>query len=161
MTFLGIDPGTTITGYGVIRENQGQLCLVDYGCIYTKGSLGDKFKKIYSELEKVLKTYKPQAVAIEKLFFCKNIKTAIDVGQARGVILLQIAMHGLPICELTPLQVKQAVTGDGRATKEQVQKMVKILLNLKNLPKPDDAADALALAISCAAFFKNKFGFSD
>jgi len=151
MKILGIDPGTAIIGYGIINKGR-RLELIDYGCIKTSANLStaERLAVLSRELEKLLKKYKPSAVAVEDIFFFKNLKTAIKVSQARGVILFTAANSNIPIYEYTPLQVKQAVTTYGRAEKIQVQKMVKILLNLKEIPKPDDAADALAIAICCA-----------
>lgn len=155
MIILGIDPGTAIIGYGVINSDR-KLELIDYGCIKTSADLStaDRLVILNKELEKLLKKYKPDAVAVEDIFFFKNLKTAIKVSQARGVILLTIAHLKIPIYEFTPLQIKQAVACYGRAEKIQVQKMVKTLLNLKDIPKPDDAADALAVAICCGHSLK-------
>ncbi|MFA5318628.1 MAG: crossover junction endodeoxyribonuclease RuvC [Patescibacteria group bacterium] len=149
---LGIDPGIADTGFGIIKKGGGQLKLVDYGCIKTAADLPheQRLKQINVELNKIIKKYKPDAAAIEKLFFCNNVKTALTVGEARGVIMLTFCQNNLPIYEFTPLQVKQAVSAYGKAGKMQVQKMVKLLLNMKEIPKPDDAADALAVAICCA-----------
>jgi crossover junction endodeoxyribonuclease RuvC len=155
MKIIGIDPGTAIIGYGVIEklkiQNQ-KLKVINYGCIKTSVDLStaERLVVLNKELEKLLKKHKPGAIAVEDIFFFKNLKTAIKVSQARGVILFTAANLNIPIYEYTPLQVKQAVTTYGRAEKIQVQKMVKILLNLKEIPKPDDAADALAIAICCA-----------
>lgn len=151
MIILGVDPGTAIIGYGLIEKTNNKLELIDYGCIRTSADLStaDRLVILNKELEKLLKKYKPSAVAVEDIFFFKNLKTAIKVSQARGVILLTIAKLKIPVYEFTPLQIKQAVTCYGRAEKIQVQKMVKALLNLKDIPKPDDAADALAIAICC------------
>ena len=154
MIILGIDPGIADTGYGLIKtENNSLICLA-YGSIKTKAQmdLGQRLLIINQELAKIIKKYKPDRAAIEQLFFCNNAKTAIMVGQARGVVVLTCQQQKVPMCEFTPLQVKQAVAAYGQAGKVQVQKMVKILLNLKEIPKPDDAADALAIAI-CAANF--------
>jgi len=150
MIILGIDPGLATTGFGVIEKNKHQLHAVDFGVILTpaKTELAHRLKSISADLKSIIKKYKPDAVGIEKIFFAKNAKTALDVGQARGVALLEIMSAGLSPHEFTPLQVKQAVTGYGRADKKQIQKMVQTILKLKNLPKPDDAADALALAIT-------------
>jgi len=151
MVILGIDPGTAATGYGLIKKN-GELKLIDYGCIKTSTSLTttERLKELNNQLNSVIRRYKPDMVAVEDIFFFKNLKTVIKVSQARGVILLTAAKLNIPVFEYTPLQVKQAVTSYGRAEKIQVQKMVKILLNLKEIPKPDDASDALAVAICCA-----------
>jgi len=149
MIILGIDPGFARTGYGVVEEKNKNLRMLDYGCLSTPAGLifEKRLKKIYEGLIDLIKKHKPDVCAVEKIFFCKNTKTAIDVGQARGVVILTAAEKNLKILEFTPLQVKQSITGYGKAEKGQIQKMVKILLNLKEIPKPDDAADALALAI--------------
>ncbi len=152
MIILGIDPGTAITGYGLIQKKANQIELIEYGCIRTepKFSTGVRLSQLDQELKKIIKEYKPGKIAVEDLFFFKNTKTVIKVSQARGVILSRAANLKIPILEYTPLQIKQAITSYGRAEKMQVQKMVKLLLNLDKIPKPDDAADALAAAICCA-----------
>jgi len=150
---LGIDPGIADTGYGVIQvQNDNRLLCLDYGSIKTKANepLPERLEKMAGELEKIIKKYKPELVSVEQLFFYNNAKTAFMVGQARGVVLLISRQHKIPIVEFTPLQIKQAVSTYGQASKLQVQRMVKMILNLKELPKPDDAADGLAAAI-CAA----------
>jgi len=149
---LGIDPGTRIIGYGVIEKQNGDLVYRTCGIIQTnpQKSQADNLVQINEELEKLINSYKPDTAGVEKIFFAKNVKTVIGVSEGRGVILFTIKRHGIPIVEFTPLQVKQAVTGDGAADKKQVQKMVKMILRLAKEPKPDDAADALAVAI-CAA----------
>ena len=155
---LGIDPGIADTGYGIIKKDkQGKLTCLDYGSIKTKAKtdLADRLSIINKELNKLIKKYKPKQVAVEQIFFAKNVKTALTVGHARGVILLTIKQNNLEAVEFTPLQIKQAVSTYGRASKMQVQKMVKLLLGLKEIPRPDDAADALAAAI-CAANTNNK-----
>ena len=151
MIILGIDPGTATTGYGVI-EKDNNLRVIDYGCIKTspEKSTAERLNILDKELSKIIKKYKPDKVAVEDIFFFKNVKTVIKVSQARGVILSRTAKTGIEVIEYTPLQIKQAVTSYGRADKNQVQQMVKLLLNLKKIPKPDDAADALATAICCA-----------
>lgn len=156
MIILGIDPGTAIIGYGVLKKYKDKLKAVDYNCIKTSPDLStaDRLNKLHKELNLLIKKYKPDIVAVEDIFFFKNLKTAIKVSQARGVILLTIAKSKIKIAEYTPLQIKQAVACYGRADKRQVQKMVKTLLNLKEIPKPDDAADALAVAICCANSIK-------
>ena len=158
MIILGIDPGFAITGFGLIEKQGNDLKILDYGCITTKA--GEDFslrlKVIHEELEKIIKKYKPKVVAVEQLFFAKNVKTALLVGQARGVVLLSAIEKKLPLYEYTPLQVKQAITGYGAAQKKQIQQMVKIILGLKEVPKPDDAADALAIAICCAHSLKSE-----
>jgi len=149
---LGIDPGIADTGFGVIKKENNQLKLITYGCIKTKAGLPheQRLKQLHIDLNKIIKKYKPDVSAVEKLFFCNNVKTALTVGEARGVIMLTLCQNHLPINEYTPLQVKQAVSTYGKASKLQVQKMVKLILNMQKIPKPDDAADALAVAISCA-----------
>jgi len=161
MIILGIDPGTAATGFGIIKKNR-ELKLIDYGCIKTSASstTAERLKEIYSQLTKLIKKHKPNIAAVEDIFFFKNLKTAIKVSQARGVILLAITKSKIPVKEYTPLQVKQAVACYGRAEKKQVQEMVKILLHLKEIPKPDDAADALAIAICCANSLKDLTDFS-
>lgn len=154
MIILGLDPGYAILGYGVIKKEGSKISAVAFGVIKTgaKLSFPKRLMELAEGMDEVIKKYKPEAVAIEKLFFFKNQKTAIDVGQARGAIVLKVAEHNLPIKEFTPLEVKQALTGYGRADKRQMQEMVKILFGLKTIPKPDDAADALAIAYAGAAF---------
>lgn len=149
---LGIDPGIADTGFGVIQKDaQGKIKCLDYGSVKTAAhtALTDRLGILSQALTEIIKKYKPDLISVEELFFCKNVKTALVVGHARGVILLTAKQHDVPVVEFTPLQVKQAVSSYGKAPKEQVQKMVKMLLNLKNIPQPDDAADALAVAI-CA-----------
>lgn len=150
---LGIDPGFGRVGYGIIeRVSDGrEWRAVAFGCIETspKKSFVERISEIHEELENLIKKYKPTRMAVEELFFFNNVKTAIEVGQARGVILLTGVENNLPIDEFTPLQVKQAITGYGRAEKDQMQKMVSVVLGLKQKVKSDDAADALAVAL-CA-----------
>lgn len=150
---LGIDPGIADTGFGVIEKSaNGDLKCLAYGSIQTSSKLQllERLDILNQELLKIIKEYKPDRASVEELYFCKNVKTALVVGQARGVILMTLNQSKLAVSEFTPLQVKQAVSTYGKASKLQVQKMVKLLLNLKELPKPDDAADALAVAI-CAS----------
>jgi crossover junction endodeoxyribonuclease RuvC len=149
MLVLGIDPGTAITGYGLVSKEDDALTLVDYGTIITSQqmSLPKRLQTIYRELGEIVSRHRPSAVAVEKLFFSKNVRTALSVGQARGVALLAVADAEVPLHEYTPLQVKQSVVGYGRATKEQIQQLVKMLLGLDFVPEPDDAADAIAVAI--------------
>ena len=149
MIIIGVDPGYAIVGIGVIEYNGNRFRPLEYGAITTPAGMPtvDRLKKIYDEITLLIDKYKPDAVAIEELFFNSNQKTAINVAQARGVILVSVTNRGVPIFEYTPLQVKQSVTGYGRADKGQIQQMVKTLLNLNVIPKPDDAADGLALAI--------------
>ena len=149
MVILGIDPGYAIVGYGVIEYQNNHFRVLDFGAITTKAhtDFNDRLLHIHAGLTNLIEIYNPQAMAIEKLFFNTNQKTAIDVAQARGVILLSARQHNVNIFEYTPLQVKQSVVGYGRAEKKQVQEMTKLLLNLDAVPKPDDTADALAMAI--------------
>lgn len=149
MIILGIDPGFAIVGYGVLEYKNNHFKVLDYSAITTdaKMPMFDRFLSIYNDLTAVIEQYRPDFMAIEELFFNSNQKTAINVAQARGVLLLSALQHNVQVFEYTPLQVKQAVAGYGRAEKNQVQQMVKILLNLEKVPKPDDTADALAIAI--------------
>lgn len=150
MVVIGVDPGTATTGYGLVQENgDGSLTLVDYGIVSTPAGLpmSQRLQELYRQLNEVLLLHRPDSGAVEKLFFAKNVTTAITVGQARGVALLALAGANLPVYEYTPMEVKQAVAGYGGADKNQVQQMVKALLALDHLPSPDDAADALAVAI--------------
>lgn len=149
MIIMGIDPGTAITGFGALNQEGNRLRSIDYGVIRTTPDLSgsQRLKIIYQQVTELIKRFSPQEIAVERLFFSKNTRTAFDVGEARGVILLAAAMQGVEIMEYTPLQVKMAVVGYGRADKRQVQEMVRVLLGLKVIPKPDDAADALAMAI--------------
>ncbi len=149
MTIMGIDPGFAITGYGVVEYKGNKFSVLDYGVITTKAK--QEFHKrlmiVNEELTVLMKRFKPEAVSIEELFFSKNIKTALTAAHGRGVAMLAASRSGACIYEYTPLQVKQAVVGYGRASKAQVQQMVSAILNLRQIPKPDDAADALAVAI--------------
>jgi crossover junction endodeoxyribonuclease RuvC len=150
MLAIGIDPGTAITGYGVIREGQdGSLEVIDYGVIETssKDSMPERLVQLYQKLKIIIDLHKPQSGAVEKLFFARNVRTALSVGQARGVALLALAEVGVELSEYSPNEVKQAVAGYGGADKNQVQSMVQALLELDQVPQPDDAADALAVAI--------------
>jgi crossover junction endodeoxyribonuclease RuvC len=150
MLVIGIDPGTAITGYGLVKENQdGSLSLVDYGAVVTpaQAPMPQRLLELHRKLKEILLLHHPQSGAMEKLFFQRNVRTAISVGQGRGVALLAMAEVGLDVAEYTPLEVKQAVVGYGGADKRQVQNMVRALLNLEQIPNPDDAADALAVAI--------------
>ncbi|MBE6790608.1 MAG: crossover junction endodeoxyribonuclease RuvC [Clostridia bacterium] len=149
MIILGIDPGYAIVGFGVLRYENNRFTVLDFGAITTPAGMEftERLKSIYEDLSYLFDKYHPEALAIEKLFFNTNKKTAVDVAQARGVILLAAKMHGAECFEYTPLQVKQSVVGYGRAEKKQVQEMTRQLLNLSAVPKPDDTADALAMAI--------------
>ncbi|MCE7936232.1 crossover junction endodeoxyribonuclease RuvC [Candidatus Saccharibacteria bacterium CPR2] len=150
MRILGIDPGVGILGFGVIDAiNSGKLKLIDGGVIRTDSdkSDSDRLATIYDELHEIIKFQKPQIMVVEKLFFSQNVTTAMSVSQARGVVLLCGKQHKLKLYEYTPLQIKQALTGYGHADKKQIQEMVRVILGLKDVPKPDDCADALAAAI--------------
>ena len=149
MIIIGIDPGYAIVGVGVVEYKGNKFRPIEYTAITTPAGMNtvDRLKKIYDEMAMLIDKHKPDAMAIEELFFNSNQKTAINVAQARGVILIAAANKGVPVREYTPLQVKQSVTGHGRADKKQIQEMVKLILHLNVIPKPDDAADALALAI--------------
>lgn len=149
MIILGIDPGYAIIGYGVLEYSNNHFKVLDFGAVTTPAGMpfNRRLEIIYDELDAVMNKHKPDVMAIEKLFFNTNQKTVIDVAQARGVIVLCAQKHGLEISEYTPLQVKQSVVGYGRAEKKQVQEMMRIMLKLEKVPKPDDTADALAMAI--------------
>lgn len=149
---LGIDPGVATTGFGIVEQIGSKLIYKDCGVIKTKPSipLCKRLAEIEKDLTAIIKKYRPERVAVEQVYFAKNAKTAISVGHARGVIMLLCYKFIKNIVEVTPLQVKQAVTGYGQADKQQIQRMVKTILSLKKEPKPDDAADALAIAICCA-----------
>jgi crossover junction endodeoxyribonuclease RuvC len=148
---LGIDPGTATTGYGLVRSREdGSLESVDFGALRTPAGVAahKRLSMLFHQINEVLLLHRPDSVAVEKLFFQRNISTAIAVGQARGVILLAISEAGLDFAEYTPNEIKQAVAGYGSAGKKQVQEMVRVLLELPEIPQPDDAADALAIAIT-------------
>ena len=146
MIIIGIDPGYAIVGIGVVEYAGNKFRTLEYNAITTPAGMNTvaRLKKIYDEMELYIEKYKPDCISIEELFFNSNQKTAINVAQARGVLLVAAANHNIPISEYTPLQVKQSVTGYGRAQKQQIQQMVKMILGLNAIPKPDDAADALA-----------------
>lgn len=169
MVILGIDPGTATTGFSVVKcqlksksrgkagkkkkkRGKEKLECKNYGVIKTDPSwpADKRLRKLYLEMLRLIREWRPKALAVENVYFFKNLKTALPVSQAKGVILLAAAQKKVPVYEVTPLQVKTAITGYGRADKKQVQKMVKVLLNLKEIPKPDDAADALGVAICCS-----------
>lgn len=152
MRILGIDPGTATTGWGLAEVDGTKMKAGSCGCILTpaKQNQAKRLAHIYADLSLIIKKTKPDVMAIEKLFFIRNVTTAMTVGEARGVCLLVAEQNGLPIFEYTPLQVKQALTGYGKAEKSQIQMMVKNILKLKEIPKPDDMADALAIAITHA-----------
>ncbi len=149
LIILGIDPGYAIVGYGMIKYENNHFDVLDFGAVTTEAhtDFNDRLLHIYNEISNLINICRPDAMAIEKLFFNTNAKTAIDVAQARGVILLAAKQNNVGIFEYTPLQVKQSVVGYGRAEKKQVQEMTRIILNLDSVPKPDDTADALAMAI--------------
>jgi len=149
---LGIDPGTARLGYGLVDRQGSSLTVLDYGCLETVNDRSPELRLllIHEGLTDLIESHHPEAVGVERLFFNKNAQTAMAVGQARGVVLLAAAQHGLPVFEYGPHEVKMAVTGYGRAPKEQVQRMVQIVLSMAELPRPDDAADALAVAVCTA-----------
>jgi len=152
MIVMGIDPGTAATGYGVVEREGAKLRAIDYGCLETLPTqeLPARLLEIHRAVTELILTHKPVQLGVERLFFNKNVQTAFAVGQARGVVLLAAAEHGLPVFEYGPHEVKLAVTGYGRADKRQVQRMVQAVLGMSVLPRPDDAADALAVAICVA-----------
>jgi len=158
MRIIGIDPGYAIVGYGVVDYASGRFKAIDYGAITTKADkhFDQRLHEIHTDLGTILDEYKPEYMSIEKIFFTTNQKTAIDVAQARGVIILTAKMRGIRIVEYTPLQVKSAVTGYGKATKKQIQEMTARILALGTIPKPDDAADALAVAICLAHSYNSQ-----
>ncbi len=163
MVIFGIDPGYAIVGCGIVRYERNNFNLMGYGAVTTYKDMpfNERLTKIYDDISELLEKFKPDAVSIERLYFNTNQKTAIDVAQARGVIVLAVEKAGIPIFEYTPLQVKQSIVGYGRAEKQQVQEMTRMFLHLDKIPKPDDAADALALAIchghaSDSLMIKNK-----
>jgi crossover junction endodeoxyribonuclease RuvC len=150
MLAIGIDPGTAATGFGLVRQNEaGELEWVAHGALHTQADrpMGPRLEELFRSLQTLLARYRPDSAAVEKLFFQKNVSTALAVGQARGVALLSLAQAGVPAMEYTPREVKLAVAGYGSAGKRQMQEMVRTLLGLPEIPRPDDAADALAVAI--------------
>ena len=152
MRILGIDPGTGILGFGVIDAEKNSVSLVDAGVIKTPvhQADSDRLETIFNELSEIIAECKPTVMSVEKLFFAQNVTTAMSVSQARGVVLLLGKQHKMQLHEYTPQQIKQALTGYGKAEKAQIQEMVRTILKLKSIPKPDDAADALAAAICCS-----------
>ncbi len=152
MVILGIDPGLETVGYGIIQSDKGDVAMLDYGIIKTPRniSIPERLKLIAEGIDILIERFKPEEIAVEELFFCSNRKTAIAVAEARGVILLTAIQKCSKLYEYTPNQIKLAVTGWGGADKPQIQQMVKVLLRLKDIPKPDDAADALAVAVTHA-----------
>ncbi len=163
MRILGVDPGLATIGYAVVDKQTNHFDVLEYGVIKTSADKKDteRLEIIHKNIEELIKEFRPQEMAVEELFFNKNVKTAIAVGQARGVILLAGSQAGLKVAEYTPLQIKQAVVGYGRADKQQVQQMVKSLLNLAELPRPDDAADALAVSICHGHVFSAHSGWEE
>ncbi len=149
MLFLGIDPGLASLGYGLIKEDGNRLKCIDYGVVKTKSTskTAQRLLKLYQRVDDLLTGHQPNYLVLESLFFAKNVKTALAVGQARGVVILAAAMREIPFSEYTPLQVKKAITGYGQASKRQIQELVKSILGLPEIPRPDDAADALAIAL--------------
>lgn len=150
MRILGIDPGTGKLGWGVVEYEGNRAKMVNYGCITTPAHtpLSERLVIIFEEIKKIIAEYKPDKMAVEKLFFSQSVTTAMSVSEARGVVMLCAALNKIPTVEFTPLQVKQAITGYGRAEKGQIQKMVQTILGMESPPKSDDAADALAIAIT-------------
>ncbi len=159
MIILGIDPGTAALGYGIIERKGGRLRAIDYGCLETSPdtAMPERLLAIHGLLDELLDVHQPALVGVERLFFSKNAQTAMAVGQARGIVLLAAAQHGRPVREATPNEVKSAIAGYGAADKQQVQRMVQLVLGMTELPRPDDAADALAIAV-CVA---NRIGQAD
>jgi crossover junction endodeoxyribonuclease RuvC len=156
---LGIDPGTAALGYGIVERTGSRLRAIDYGCLTTSPDLPmpERLLAIHGLVDELISLHEPAVVAVERLFFSKNAQTAMAVGQARGVVLLAAAQHGRPVREATPNEVKSAIAGYGAADKEQVQRMVQLVLGMTELPRPDDAADALAIAVCIA----NRIGQAD
>ncbi|MCL2568392.1 MAG: crossover junction endodeoxyribonuclease RuvC [Oscillospiraceae bacterium] len=163
MTILGIDPGYATVGFGIVQGNRSRHRLVQCGVITTSAGapFAERLKQVFDDVSLLIRQFEPDAIAVEELFFNKNEKTAIQVAHARGVLLLAGAASGVPLFEYTPLQVKMAVSGYGRAGKQQVQEMVRRLLQLSQIPKPDDAADALAIALCHLRSATNLLGKQD
>lgn len=158
MKVLGIDPGTARVGWAVIESKNSAVHALSYGCITTNqtDTAGTRLMSIYTQVGKYCKTYKPDVLALEELYFATNAKTVIPVGQARGVILLVAAQKGISVVSYSPLTVKRTITGDGKADKSQMQRMVQLTLKLKEIPKPDDTADAIAIALTHVFSYKMK-----
>lgn len=158
MRIIGIDPGYAIVGFGVIEYNKARFDVVDYGAVTTPAGMdfNSRLLEIYNDLCYILDKFKPEYMAIERLYFTSNQKTAIDVAQARGIVLLAARQRNISVFEYTPLQVKQSVTGYGKAVKKQVQEMTTRILKLNEIPKPDDTADALAIAICHAHSYNSQ-----
>lgn len=164
MRILGIDPGTATVGYGLIEDHDGQIAVVTYGTIVTSPKDGDtaqRLQLIYERLNELIDTYQPDAAAVEELFFGRNITTAIRVGQARGVLLLALANASIPVAEYSPPKIKESVSGYGNASKQQVQFMVQNILDLEELPKPDDAADGLAVALTHYQHYRHEMLYDE
>lgn len=157
MLILGIDPGLATTGWAIIRKNKSSLKVIDYGCFLTAKQLNqaERLLMIYKQLRKIITRYEPKLAAVEQVFFYKNVKTALLVGEARGVTIFTLNQNKIPVIEFTPLQVKVTVTNYGRADKQQIQKMIKRIFKLDTVPRPDDAADALAVAYCAALSTRN------
>jgi crossover junction endodeoxyribonuclease RuvC len=162
MRILGIDPGTATTGYGVIEEHNDSFEVVNFGCITTKAGvkLEERLMEIANDLETIIKKFNPDYAAVEDIFFSKNAKTAISVSHSRGVLIQKLNENNIPITSYNPMQIKLALCSDGKAKKPQMQKMVQMFLKLNQIPKPDDAADALAIAICHGNFIRNKALYS-
>lgn len=158
LKILGIDPGIARLGWGVVEEARGKARAISYGCFETPATMSHdaRLAAVHKELTRLIKKYQPDRVAVEKLFFSKNVKTALSVGEARGVVLMTCALLHAPIVEISPKEVKQALTGYGQADKQQMQRMVQLMLGLKETPRPDDAADALAIAICASRILPNR-----
>ncbi len=152
MRIIGIDPGTAITGFSILESEKSELKLLDYGCIRTSSKLSDseRLEQISKDLSSIIKKWKPEKASIERLFFNKNVKTAISVAQARGVIMLKLEENNIQQSEYTPMEIKSAICGYGKADKKMVQEMVKTIFKLEKPPQPDDAADAVAAAVCLA-----------
>lgn len=161
MKIFGVDPGTARVGWGVIEENAGKITVLNFGCVETQPTSKPeiRLKQIFDSVSSLLRKEKPDVMALEELFFATNAKTVIPVAEARGTVLLCAAAHNAPVVSYTPLVVKQTITGNGRADKLQVQRMVMRLLNLSQVPKPDDTADALAVALTHAYSYRTKAKF--
>ncbi|MBI4235246.1 crossover junction endodeoxyribonuclease RuvC [Candidatus Peregrinibacteria bacterium] len=156
MRIIGIDPGTAIVGYAILEENGGKTSLIDFGTIRTQKGLQNSLRlnQIRQDIETLIVKFKPQMASVEKLFFQKNIKTAMSVSEARGVIIEKLSEKGIDLSEYTPLEIKTAVCGNGKADKKMVQQMIKIIFGLREVPKPDDAADAIAAALCLSNSYK-------
>lgn len=148
MIILGIDPGTTRVGWAILKTKKEEIVPINYGCFEFNGQPGEKLEKISKNINKLIKNYHPKLIAIEKIFFFKNAKTAMSISEAKGVILLNAQRNKIQVIELTPLEIKQYLVGYGRASKQDIQKTIQFFFSLKSLPKPDDTSDALAVALA-------------